>query len=271
MSDNELYLTQKFPENDTPFIAVPTTAGTGSESTRYAVVYYKGEKQSVTDNTLIPDYALLDARNLQTLPLYQKKCTMLDALCQGIEPWWSVNATEESRKISQKAVAMILENLGGYLSGDQECADNMMIGSNLAGQAINITQTTAAHAMSYKLTSLYKIPHGRAAFVCLPYVWEYMIKNSKDNENLTQVFKNIVSTLDCKTLWDAVNLLKEMNHELFGKENVTVNFQDIPLLARSVNVTRLKNNPVKLSNQNLISLYTNILEEFATGDITVLN
>lgn len=62
-----------------------------------------------------------------------------------------------------------------------------------------------------------------------------------------------------------------MNHELFGKENVTVNFQDIPLLARSVNVTRLKNNPVKLSNQNLISLYTNILEEFATGDITVLN
>lgn len=271
MSDNELYLTQKFPENDTPFIAVPTTAGTGSESTRYAVVYYKGEKQSVTDNTLIPDYALLDARNLQTLPLYQKKCTMLDALCQGIESWWSVNATEESRKISQKAVAMILENLGGYLNGDQECADNMMIGSNLAGQAINITQTTAAHAMSYKLTSLYKIPHGRAAFVCLPYVWEYMIKNSKDNENLTQVFKNIVSTLDCKTLWDAVNLLKEMNHELFGKENVTVNFQDIPLLARSVNVTRLKNNPVKLSNQNLISLYTNILEEFATGDITVLN
>lgn len=117
---------------------------------------------------------------------------MLDALCQGIESWWSVNATEESRKISQKAVAMILENLGGYLSGDQACADNMMIGSNLAGQAINITQTTAAHAMSYKLTSLYKIPHGRAAFVCLPYVWEYMIKNSKDNENLTQVFKNIV-------------------------------------------------------------------------------
>lgn len=265
MSDNELYLTQKFPENDTPLIAVPTTAGTGSESTRYAVVYYKGEKQSVTDNTLIPDYALLDARNLQTLPLYQKKCTMLDALCQGIESWWSVNATEESRKISRKAVTMIMENVGGYLRGDQACADHMMIGSNLAGQAINITQTTAAHAMSYKLTSLYKIPHGRAAFACLPYVWEHMIKEAKDNERLTQVFKNIASALGCKTLWDAVDLLKKMNRELFEKENVTVDFQDIPLLVRSVNVTRLKNNPVELSDLDLILLYFNILEGLASG------
>ena len=64
MSDDNLYLSQEFPENDIPFIAIPTTAGTGSESTRYAVVYYEGEKQSVTDNTLIPDYAILDARNL---------------------------------------------------------------------------------------------------------------------------------------------------------------------------------------------------------------
>ncbi|MGN1349482.1 MAG: phosphonoacetaldehyde reductase [Anaerovoracaceae bacterium] len=270
MSDNELYLTQKFPENDTPFIAVPTTAGTGSESTRYAVVYYKGEKQSVTDDTLIPDYALIDARNLQTLPLYQKKCTMLDALCQGIESWWSVNATEESRIISQKAVAMIMENTGGYLIGDQVCADNMMIGSNLAGQAINITQTTAAHAMSYKLTSLYKIPHGRAAFVCLPYVWEYMIMNSKDNKNLMQVFKDIACTLKCKTPLEAVEFLKKMNRELFREESITVNFEDIPLLVHSVNATRLKNNPIIPSKQNLVSLYTDILGEFSSGNITVL-
>lgn len=259
MSDDKLYLSQEFPENDIPFIAIPTTAGTGSESTRYAVVYYKGEKQSVTDNTLIPDYAILDARNLQTLKLYQKKCTMLDALCQGIESWWSVNATEESRTISQKAVTMIMANLNGYLNGEIESAQNMMIASNLAGQAINITQTTAAHAMSYKLTSLYKIPHGRAAFVCLPYVWEYMIENA--DQDLRKVFEDIASALKCETPSAAVHLLKEMNRELFGKESVSVNFEDIPLLAGSVNVTRLKNNPVKLGEKTLTMLYTGILEE----------
>ena len=264
MSDDNLYLSQEFPENDIPFIAIPTTAGTGSESTRYAVVYYEGEKQSVTDNTLIPDYAILDARNLQTLPLYQKKCTMLDALCQGIESWWSVNATEESRAISKKAVTMIMANLNGYLNGEKECDENMMIASNLAGQAINITQTTAAHAMSYKLTSLYKIPHGRAAFVCLPYVWEYMIENA--DQDLKKVFEDIASALKCETPSDAVYLLKEMNRELFRKESVSVNSEDIPLLAGSVNVTRLKNNPVKLGEETLTMLYAGILGELTFSE-----
>nr|MBQ8252104.1 phosphonoacetaldehyde reductase [Lachnospiraceae bacterium] len=264
MSDDNLYLSQEFPENDIPFIAIPTTAGTGSESTRYAVVYYEGEKQSVTDNTLIPDYAILDARNLQTLPLYQKKCTMLDALCQGIESWWSVNATEESRAISKKAVTMIMANLNGYLNGEKESAENMMIASNLAGQAINITQTTAAHAMSYKLTSLYKIPHGRAAFVCLPYVWEYMIENA--DQDLKKVFEDIASALKCETPSDAVYLLKEMNRELFRKESVSVNSEDIPLLAGSVNVTRLKNNPVKLGEETLTMLYAGILGELTFSE-----
>lgn len=266
MSDSQLYLSQEFPENDIPFIAIPTTAGTGSESTRYAVVYYKGEKQSVTDDTLIPDYAVLDPRNLETLPLYQKKCTMLDALCQGIESWWSVNATGESREISREAVTMILANRSGYLNGEKQSAENMIIASNLAGQAINITQTTAAHAMSYKLTSLYKIPHGRAAFVCLPYVWEYMIENAKGNQELTQVFADIAAALHCETPSDAVGLLKEMNRELFGDKGVAVNSEDIPLLAGSVNVTRLKNNPVKLDEETLVMLYAGILGELKFSD-----
>lgn len=261
MSNDELYLSQKFPENNTPFIAIPTTAGTGSESTRYAVVYYKGEKQSVTDNSLIPDYVVLDARNLETLPLYQKKCTMLDALCQGIESWWSLNATMESKALSQKAVAMIAENINAYLSGTKKGAENMMKASNFAGQAINITQTTAAHAMSYKLTSLYKIPHGRAAFTCLPFVWEYMIENSKDNTELTDVFNCIADALNCSSPHDCVEYLKALNRELFGKEHVTVDNADIPLLVSSVNVTRLKNNPVKLNEDALTVLYTNIIKE----------
>ena len=186
---------------------------------------------------------------------------MLDALCQGIESWWSVNATDDSKEISAKAVSVILGNMNGYLSGGAESAINMMTASNLAGQAINITQTTAAHAMSYKLTSLYKIPHGRAAFVCLPYVWEYMIENSKEDAKLSQTFSDIAAALRCKTPSDAVKLLKGINRELFEKESINIDFGDISMLANSVNTTRLKNNPVKLDKKTLVTLYTRILEE----------
>lgn len=263
MSEEELYLKQKFPENNIILIAVPTTAGTGSESTRYAVCYYQGEKQSVTNDTLIPDYALLNAKNLETLPLYQKKCTMLDALCQGIESWWSINSNADSREISHKAVSMIMSNMNGYLRGEGQAAEKMMLASNLAGQAINITQTTAAHAMSYKLTSMYKIPHGRAAFVCLPYVWEYMIEKSEDDKDITSVFSDIAMALKCETPSDAVALLKGINRKLFENEKIKTDNNDIALLASSVNTTRLKNNPIKLDENTLINLYTAILKELS--------
>ena len=91
-----------------PFVAIPTTAGTGSESTHNAVVYYENAKQTVTNDGVLPDYAILEPSVLKTLPLYQKKCTMMDALCQGIESWWSVNSTEESYEYSRKAIELIM-------------------------------------------------------------------------------------------------------------------------------------------------------------------
>ena len=84
-----------------PFIAIPTTAGTGSESTHNAVMYYEGAKQTVTNDGILPDYVFLEPSVLKSLSQYQKKCTMMDALCQGIESWWSVNSTEESYEYSR--------------------------------------------------------------------------------------------------------------------------------------------------------------------------
>ena len=85
MGKDKLYLEQEYKDTGVKLIAIPTTAGTGSESTRYAVIYYEGKKQSVTHDSIIPDVAILEPMVLKTLPVYQKKCTMMDALCQGIE------------------------------------------------------------------------------------------------------------------------------------------------------------------------------------------
>ena len=164
-----------FSKKQVPLIAVPTTAGTGSESTMFAVCYVHDEKQSISGDDMLPDYAFLDARNLRTLPLYQKKCTVADALCQAVESCWSVRRTEESRVLAEAAIRDILAFAYGYFHGDDQCAEAMMQAANRSGRAICISQTTAAHAMSYKMTSLYRLPHGRAAFVSLPYVWEYMV------------------------------------------------------------------------------------------------
>ena len=124
-----------------PFIAIPTTAGTGSESTHNAVMYYEGAKQTVTNDGVLPDYAVLEPSVLKTLPLYQKKCTMMDALCQGIESWWSVNSTEESYEYSRKTVELIMANWRKYIfENDDEAAAQIMLAANYGGRAINITQ-----------------------------------------------------------------------------------------------------------------------------------
>ncbi len=248
----------KAPE--TKLIAIPTTAGTGSESTRFAVIYAQGKKQSITDDCIVPDFAILEPSVLESLPLYQKKCTMMDALCQGLESWWSVNSTDASRTISRRAVQMILSNWQEYLaSGGTHLSGGVaMEAANLAGQAICITQTTAPHAFSYKLTSMYGLPHGHAVAICLPEIWDFMLANiekcsdPRGAQYLQGVFE-VISQLITPEGFRA--LLAEL--ELTAPSAAE---GDIAILAASVNPIRLANNPVPISQQEAGEIYSKILK-----------
>lgn len=261
MDSNENYLKQAFFDTEIPLIAVPTTAGTGSESTRYAVIYYNDEKQSVTHHSIVPDYAVLDSSLLKTLPTYQKKCAMLDALCQGIESWWSVNSTDESKEYSKMAVETIMQNWRQYIFEDDEnAAEQIMVGSNYAGRAINITQTTAPHAFSYKLTSLYGIPHGHAVAICLPVIWKKMLdkgrilNEKKGGEYLDGVFVDISKSLGTippiQAIKSFINLLGEM-----GIESPIITKDELQILSVAVNPVRLGNSPVCFSNDDIKGIY----------------
>ena len=251
-----------------PFIAIPTTAGTGSESTHNAVMYYEGAKQTVINDGVLPDYAVLEPSVLKTLPLYQKKSTMMDALCQGIESWWSVNSTEESYEYSRKTVELIMANWRKYIfENDDEAAAQIMLAANYGGRAINITQTTAAHAFSYKITSLYKLPHGHAVAVCLPEIWEYMLGNlvkclDKRGQNyLSGIFNNIAQAMGAKTPLDAIAIFREMMTKMELTNPVSDNLlSDVMLLTSSVNPVRLKNNPVELDDVTIKNLYEIIVK-----------
>lgn len=250
-----------------PFIAIPTTAGTGSESTHNAVMYYEGAKQTVTNDGVLPDYAILEPSVLKTLPLYQKKCTMMDALCQGIESWWSVNSTEESYEYSRKTIELIMTNWRKYIfENDDEAAKQIMLAANYGGRAINITQTTAAHAFSYKITSLYKLPHGHAVAVCLPEIWEYMIGHmekcidSRGQEYLSGIFYLIAKAMGCDSPEKAIAVFRQMMKESDLKNPVAGNKEDeLKVLSISVNPVRLKNNPILLEDTVIRQLYGKIV------------
>lgn len=250
-----------------PFIAIPTTAGTGSESTHNAVMYYEGAKQTVTNDGVLPDFAILEPSVLKTLPLYQKKCTMMDALCQGIESWWSVNSTEESYEYSRKTIELIIENWRKYIfENDDEAAKQIMLAANFGGRAINITQTTAAHAFSYKITSLYKLPHGHAVAVCLPEIWEYMIGHmdkcidSRGSAYLSVIFDLIARAMGCANPVKAIDLFHQMMVDMELKNPVAENKEDdLKVLSTSVNPVRLKNNPVGLDDIATIAIYNLII------------
>ena len=268
MSDDRLYLEQEYKDTGVKLIAIPTTAGTGSESTRYAVIYYDGKKQSVTHESIIPDVAILEPKVLKTLPFYQKKCTMMDALCQGIESWWSVNSTDESKEYSKIAVESIMRWWKEYIfDNTDESAQHIMNAANYAGRAICITQTTAPHAFSYKITSLYSLPHGHAVAVCLPEIWAFMLQNpdlcidKRGKDYLERIFHQIAQCMNVTTPQDAVLYFRKMMKEMSLANPVSTNKeQEVDILSHSVNPVRLKNNPVKLNESSIRNLYFDIIK-----------
>ncbi len=268
MSDDRLYLEQEYKDTGVKLIAIPTTAGTGSESTRFAVIYYDGKKQSVTHESIIPDVAILEPKVLKTLPLYQKKCTMMDALCQGIESWWSVNSTDESKEYSKIAVESIMKWWREYIfENTDESAQHIMNAANYAGRAICITQTTAPHAFSYKITSLYGLPHGHAVAVCLPKIWAFMLLNpdlcidKRGKDYLERIFHQIAQSMNVTTPQDAVLYFRKMMKEMSLANPVSTNKeQEVDTLSHSVNPVRLKNNPVELDESSIRNLYFDIIK-----------
>lgn len=264
MDCTQNYLKQTIIPNDINFMAVPTTAGTGSEATRYAVIYYNGDKQSVSDDSCIPSTVIFDPTVLCSLPEYYKKATMMDALCHSIESYWSVNSNSESMRYSKAAIEIITANKEAYLKNDKIGNTNMLKASNLAGKAINITQTTAGHAMCYKMTSLYGIAHGHAVSLCVSKLFPYMVSNSdkcadpRGSEYVNNIFEKIARAMGCQSVAMAIEKFNKILSG-FGLNVPDSKEEDYDILTKSVNPLRLKNNPIGLDIETINNLYHQIL------------
>lgn len=250
--------------SDMPLIVIPTTAGSGSEATHFAVVYRNGVKESIDCG--LPDAVLLDPTALDSLPEYQRKATMLDALCHAVESFWSVKATPESIGYAKKALKQIIDSYLGYLNNAPEGNACMLQAAHIAGQAINIAQTTAGHAMSYPLTKEYGFAHGHAAALCVSASWPYLLAHTdhcidpRGRDYLENILDELGYAMGCA---DAQGGMKKFQAILSSLKMETPAYSEKKLagLTAHVNTERLKNFPISLSRKAIRMLYQHMMNK----------
>lgn len=241
-----------------PLMAVPTTAGSGSEATRTAVIYENRVKHSYADDALLPGAVILDADALDTLPARQRACTYLDALCQAMESAWARAATDESRVLAYAAVSELLACGDAYLFGsDLQAAERALHGAYTAGRAINLTKTTAPHAMSYQITMDYGIPHGGSVALCMRAAWDDVCARADADTRKTL---DVLEQVYCGAAGIAPGGARAHFSALVERLGVLppqrVSADALSALAQSVDIPRLANHPVPMTARDVQRLYS---------------
>lgn len=181
--DPKQYVIENNPKlgKGAPLIAIPTTSGSGSQATRFAVLFIDGTKYSIAHDSVLPNVAIVDPALTMSLPPRLSAVTGMDALSQAIESYWCINSNKQSKEYAAEAIKLVMPNLALAVNSPEESSRLAMAkAAHLAGKAINITKTTAAHAISYALTSHFGISHGHAVALTLPWMLVY---NSQVDEN----------------------------------------------------------------------------------------
>lgn len=238
-------------------IALPSTAGTGSEVTQWATIWDKNKigKFSIDDPMLKPKMAIIVPELTLSMPDNMTLTTGLDALCQAIEAYWSKHTTPVVQEISYRAVELVIHNLrkAVELPDDIVVREKLCKASVLAGLAFSQTRTTACHSISYPLTMLYGVPHGLAASITLNAVGKINKGYFPNDEEIFMLFdkyRGIKNWIDM--VCDGVI---NMRLSSFG-----ITEKDIPTIVdNAFTGGRMDNNPVDLSRSDVIKILLSVL------------
>ena len=169
--------TYKIPYAEkTTFICIPTTSGTGSEVTSFAVITDSEThiKYPLADYALTPDIAIVDPALVMSVPASVTADTGMDVLTHAIESYVSVMASDYTRGLSLQAIKLVFENLEhSYRFGDEESREKMHNASTMAGMAFANAFLGISHSLAHKIGPMYNIPHGRTNAILLPHVIRY--------------------------------------------------------------------------------------------------
>lgn len=250
------FLESKFPDIPNgkaipPMVAIPTTAGSGSEATHFAVVYKNGEKHSVASDDVLPEHVILDPVLTYSMSPRQTIISGMDALCQAVESVWAVNATKRSRVYAFKALEFLYPSiLNAAQDPNSEIRRKMQLGAFYAGQAINISKTTGPHAMSYYLTTHYGVPHGEAVAINMEVFIQMNIPEiDKDFRN------KILEFFADKDEQELSDIFSKLKRKLGLKANIAklgINTPEkLEKYLDNVNFERLNNNHPKTNQKQL--------------------
>lgn len=238
-------------------IAIPSTAGTGSEVTQWATIWdeNKKSKYSIDHPRLKPKMAFILPELTVNMGSKLTLATGLDAMCQAIEAYWSRHTTPLVQEIAYRAIAIGIQNLRQAVDEpmDFTVRENLCKASVLAGLAFAQTRTTACHSISYPLTMFFDVPHGLAAAITLDAVGEINKGNFPNDIALFRLFE------DYAGIGGFINYacagIIDMKLSAFG---ITLN--DIPVIVKhAFTGGRMDNNPVDLTENDVTSILKSVM------------
>jgi alcohol dehydrogenase class IV len=245
--------------NKCDLVAVPTTAGSGAEVTRFAVIYVNRNKYSLEHDLIKPDFFYLIPELVLTLKMEIRASSGFDAFSQAIESMISIQSKNSILKFSIKALKIITRSYLDFVNNPNLVNGMQMLkAANFSGKAINISKTTAAHAISYPFTSLLGIKHGQAVAINFSKIilFNYLnLKRSKTNFSLNDRYKLIFKLTNTFNIYDLCSYIDHLivkSGLLINQKKLKIkilkNFEQIVSLT---NKERLSNNPVVITKSDL--------------------
>jgi alcohol dehydrogenase class IV len=247
---------EKIKQEGIPLIAVPTTAGTGSEVTNVAVLTdeEKGIKAPLASDYMFAHTAIVDPELTLTVPKQVVASTGLDALSHALEGYWSKNHQPICDAYAIYAAKLVFDFLyAAYLHGDDiSVKEKMSEAALIAGLAFGPPKTAGVHACSFPLTRLYKLPHGEACAFSLD---AFVRLNSEVEKDRMQMFANMVGFKTTDEMADRILELKKATGMRCTLSEAKIKTSDVPELAEQCKHPNLLNNPRQMSTDDLIDMF----------------
>lgn len=257
------YLSGKIeiPSKALPLIAIPTTAGTGSEITCVSVLsdHEYGQKKPLNSVNFYPKAAIVDPELTYSVPSYITACTGMDVLCHAIEAYWSKYHQPVCDLLATQALKLVFSNLETAVLDDnnKEAREKMAEASVLAGMAFTIPKTTSAHACSYPLTNRLGIPHGEACGLTVDYFLRINAEGLKGNR-----LEDLAKTLgydSAESLADHIGYLKKVIGLRSDLKGFDIDDQMFETLVFESQHPNLLNNPVEITENMLEEMYQKLI------------
>lgn len=251
----------KLDSKKTKILAIPTTAGSGAEVTKFSVIYINKVKYSVEHNLLKPDFFSLIPKLVINSPKNVRSSSGFDAIAQASESIFSKKANMRSLKYSSKSLRLSIESFLRFVnSPNLNNGAQMLKAANFSGKSINIAKTNAPHALSYLFTSKFKILHGAAVSIFFVEIinFYYLNANNQNNINLIKKFSLFFKLIKVSNIQGFNNLFHIFFLKSGIKKYLDKSLKKIKYQTNSnfyYNSDRLKNSPIKILPKDIHRFY----------------